>query len=95
MNKEETQIIQACQQFDIVGEYKGYKVINSGLINSTYQVFFFRHGEMKDYIVQKVNTYVFTNPEQVMENISRVTEFRQSEAYCIMRRRKRGNIIPI
>ena len=30
---------------------------------------------MKDYIVQKVNTYVFKDPVQVMENISTVTEF--------------------
>ena len=79
MKMEESQIIEACKQFEIIGEYQGYKVINSGHINSTYQVFFFRNGEVKDYIVQRVNTYVFTNPVQVMENISLVTEFIRSK----------------
>ena len=90
MNKEETQIIEACTKFDIAGEYKGYKVINSGHINSTYQVFFFRHGELKDYIVQKVNTYVFTNPTQVMENISLVTEFIRAKIKATGASAKRG-----
>ncbi len=90
MNKEESQIIHVCKKFAIVGEYKGYKVINSGHINSTYQVFFFRNGEIKDYIVQKVNTYVFTNPVQVMENISLVTEYIRSKIKATGISAKRG-----
>jgi hypothetical protein len=75
MNREEQQIISVCQRFAIVGEYSRYEVINSGHINTTYRVYFIRHGEEKDYILQKVNTYVFTKPVDVMENISAVTEF--------------------
>ena len=73
--KEETQIKQVCEKFAIQGEYLYYKVVNSGHINTTYCVYYFRDGAIKDYIFQKVNTYVFKNPIEVMENISSVTEF--------------------
>lgn len=75
MGKEEKQILKVCQKFGIAGEYRGYEVIESGHINSTYKVYFYRNNELKDYIVQKLNTYVFQNPIAVMENISTVTEY--------------------
>ena len=75
MQNEEKQIIEACARFNIEGEYKSYEVLNSGHINMTYRVYFFRHNELKDYILQRVNTYVFKKPEDVMENISEVTEY--------------------
>ncbi|MBQ9714048.1 MAG: aminoglycoside phosphotransferase family protein [Clostridia bacterium] len=71
----EQQIQEVCRRFCIVGEYQRYEVVNSGHINTTYRVFFLRNGGIKDYILQKVNTYVFNNPIEVMENISSVTEF--------------------
>ena len=75
MKREEQTIIDVCKKFDIKGEYRYYEVINSGHINTTYRVFYYRDNEMKDYILQRVNTFVFQNPEQVMDNISAVTEF--------------------
>ena len=71
----EKQIRSVCDTFCIKGEYRRYEIVNSGHINTTYRVYFFRGGEIKDYILQKVNTYVFTDPIAVMENISSVTEF--------------------
>ena len=71
----EQQILEVCRRFCIEGEYRGFELINSGHINSTYRVDFFRRGEVKDYIVQKINTYVFRDPIAMMENISSVTEF--------------------
>lgn len=73
--KEEQQIIEVCKRFDIRGEYQSYEIINSGHINSTYRVYYLRDGNIKDYILQKVNTYVFCDPIAVMENISSVTEY--------------------
>ena len=64
-----------CDRFGLQGEYRYYEVLNKGHINSTYRVYYIRNGEMKDYILQKVNTYVFQDPEGVMENIAAVTEF--------------------
>lgn len=76
INKDETNtLIEVCQRFKIQGEYRGYELINSGHINTTYRVDFFRHGEIKDYIVQRINTYVFRDPIAVMKNISSVTEY--------------------
>ena len=60
--------------FGIEGEYKGFEQIKTGHINQTYCVTYFRDNEEKKYIIQKVNTYVFKKPEEVMENIGRVTE---------------------
>ena len=71
----ESQIKAVCQEFDIQGEYRAFEVVNSGHINTTYRVYYFRNGEMKDYILQRINTYVFRDPVGVMENISSVTEF--------------------
>ena len=69
------QIFEVCKKFDIKGEYRSFEIIESGHINTTYQVFYYRNGELKDYILQKINTYVFRNPVEVMENISAVTEY--------------------
>ena len=75
MENVEKQILEVCQRFGIAGEYRSFEMIDSGHINSTYKVYFYRNNELKDYIVQKVNTYVFQNPIAVMENISAVTEY--------------------
>ena len=72
---EEKQIREVCEIFCLRGEYRSYEIVNSGHINTTYRVYFFRDGEIKDYILQKVNTYVFKDPVSVMDNISSVTEF--------------------
>lgn len=69
------EIKKVCDKFDIQGEYRSFEIVNSGHINTTYKVYYFRHGELKDYILQRVNTYVFQNPVAMMENISSVTEF--------------------
>ena len=73
--KEEKLIKSVCEKFCIAGEYKCYETVTSGHINTTYRVYFLRDGEIKDYILQRVNTYVFRNPIDVIENISSVTEF--------------------
>lgn len=75
----EKQIRSVCATFCIEGEYQRYEIVNSGHINTTYRVYFYRNGNVKDYILQRVNTYVFTDPVAVMENISSVTEFVRSK----------------
>ncbi len=73
--QEEQQILEACRRFDLQGEYRSYIPMNSGHINNTYCVYFFRDGEIKDYVLQRVNTYVFKDPYAMMENISSITEY--------------------
>lgn len=90
MENVEKQIKEVCRRFGIQGEYGRFEVIESGHINSTYKVFFFRDGEWKDYIVQKLNTYVFQNPIAVMQNISTVTEYVRAKIKATGRTAKRS-----
>lgn len=75
MNINETKVLKVLSRFEIAGEYSRCEVINSGHINETYRVYFIRNGELKDYILQRVNTYVFKDPVAMMENIVNVTEY--------------------
>ncbi len=68
-------IQEVCSKFDLGGEFHSYEMLNSGHINTTYRVFFFRDGTLKDYILQRINTYVFHEPIGVMENIAAITQF--------------------
>lgn len=71
---------QVCDVFCIDGEYLGHTLIQVGNVNKTYQVHFrMRDGLEKSFLVQNVNTYVFKNPVQVMENIDKVTEHIRSK----------------
>lgn len=64
-----------CQCFGIQGTYAGKQEIKNGNINRTFRVDFDEtDGHRHSYIAQRVNTYVFKKPEQVMSNIDRVTE---------------------
>ena len=75
MTMNETKIMDVLSRFAIAGEYSHYEVIQGGHINETYKVYFIRNGELKDYILQRVNTYVFKDPVAMMENIVNVTEY--------------------
>lgn len=66
---------KVCEGFRIEGTYLGYELIQMGNVNRTYRVDFrLPDGNPKSFLVQNVNTYVFKNPVQVMENIDKVTE---------------------
>ena len=64
------------QKFRISGELYSYQAITMGNINSTYKVTYTRDdNSLKSYLFQRVNTHVFHNPVEIMENIDRVTTF--------------------
>ncbi|MBR5473788.1 MAG: aminoglycoside phosphotransferase family protein [Lachnospiraceae bacterium] len=68
-------LIQVCQAFRIGGEFQSYEEIKVGNVNHTYKVNFKQESGMeKSYMVQRVNTFVFKRPVEVMDNIDRVTE---------------------
>lgn len=70
------QILKAvCDKFGIGGEYLYYERATNGHINDTFVVYYMRGGETKDYIVQRLNTFVFKKPKEVMQNITSVTEY--------------------
>lgn len=68
-------IQEICTSFNIDGKYAGCKELSTGNINCTYLVKFNNNGEEKHYIVQRINTNVFKEPEKVMDNIVRVTAY--------------------
>ena len=67
-------LVKLCREFCVEGECESIKVINDGNINSTFLLQFINDGQVKEYILQKINKYVFKKPEDVMENTMLVTE---------------------
>lgn len=59
-----------CEAFAFEGHVTDIKPCGNGHINSTFII----STDEKRYILQVVNTVIFTKPEEVMENIVRVTE---------------------
>ena len=65
---------QVGDAFGLAGEFYSYDVITMGNINSTFKVtYILENKALKSYLFQKVNTNVFKNPVEIMENIDRVT----------------------
>ncbi len=62
--------------FGIRGEVMKVTPVCEGLINVTRLVEF---DENRKYMLQRINTYVFKNPDELMENIVGVTEFIKNE----------------
>lgn len=64
------------ERFGISGRLAAWQEICAGNINRTYEVSFAppEGGPCDKYIFQRINTYVFKNPEDVMHNILNVTE---------------------
>lgn len=68
------QVLQyICRAFCIPGKLVGWEQITRGNINTTFRVVCVEESEETIYLVQKMNTYVFREPEQVMRNIDLVT----------------------
>jgi len=68
MNKE---LLQRMQETFLIRKIEGIKPISTGNINSTYKI----EAEGATYILQKINKTVFTKPNEVMQNIRRVSRF--------------------
>ncbi|MBR4361012.1 MAG: aminoglycoside phosphotransferase family protein [Clostridia bacterium] len=64
--------------FGLPGEPLEWTEIKQGNVNTTYRGTYQCRGEKRDYLFQRVNTYVFRHPEELMENIDRVTSHIQA-----------------
>jgi hypothetical protein len=60
--------------FLFLGSYISCEEIQSGNVNSTYCVHYLSEGQPKQYILQRINTYVFKEPKNVMNNITLITD---------------------
>ena len=72
-------LLQVGEAFRIPGPFFSYEEIKVGNVNHTYKVNYIRDdgtgmAKIKSYLVQRVNTYAFQHPVELMRNIDRVTE---------------------
>ena len=75
MNAIDKEIIEVCRHFGIEGEFHSAKTFTDGHINFTYLANFVHKGRFRKYLVQGINTHVFRNPAQLMQNIVSVTDY--------------------
>ena len=67
----DTELLKQIQDTFLIRKINSINTISAGNINSTYRV----DAEGASYILQKINKDVFTKPEEVMQNIRRVSRF--------------------
>ena len=85
-NRETAALLQKISRaFRVPGPFFGYEEIKVGNVNRTYRVMHVAEdgsgaAHLKNYLVQKINTYAFRAPEQVMANIAGVTEHLKKKA---------------
>lgn len=71
---KDPQVTQAAARaFDIPGSLEAAVPYGSGHINDTYCATFRSNGSSARFILQRINTAIFKNPQALMENIGRVT----------------------
>ena len=74
--KTQDEFFKSCaEQFEISGNVVSTAVYGNGHINDTVKVETDDGGNVRRYILQKVNGNVFKKPEQVLANIEKVTAF--------------------
>lgn len=71
---EETIIRRVADNFKFKGDFVGFSENNSGNINKTFVLTYNDHGKTIKYTLQQLNTYVFKNPHEVMDNILKVSK---------------------
>ena len=74
------QLLKVGEAFRIPGPFFSYEEIKMGNVNHTYKVNYIRDdgsgmAKIKSYLVQRVNTYAFQRPLELMSNIDKVTEY--------------------
>ena len=89
--KTEEMLQRVCQAFRIPGTITAWEQLTSGNINTTYKVCCTDGAIEKAYLVQRVNTYVFSSPVQIMNNIDLITShmMAKNESNGIQERRRR------
>ena len=73
-------LLNVGEAFKIPGPFFSYEEIKMGNVNHTYKVNYIRDdgsgmAKIKSYLVQRVNTYAFQRPLELMSNIDKVTEY--------------------
>jgi len=67
------------QNFQLIGDIVSVERYGSGHINDTYRVCINQAGVPVSYILQRINHTIFQHPDQLMDNILRVTGHQRSK----------------
>ncbi|MBN2507287.1 MAG: aminoglycoside phosphotransferase family protein [Verrucomicrobia bacterium] len=73
MTYKEERLLDVSKQFQIYGEIQHAEPCKIGHINETYTATYNQGGVLVRYIHQRINTGVFQKPQDVMDNVARVT----------------------
>ncbi len=69
-------LINIIKAFPSFGKYVGFRPIVDGHINDTYVVEYkLSDGKSVHYLLQRINTHIFTKPDELMENVVNVTDY--------------------
>ncbi len=66
-------IASIIREFQVRGTFLDAKPFGNGHLHDTYKVEVQSTGQLVAYILQRINSYAFRNPQQLMENINRIT----------------------
>lgn len=72
---KEKELLDIIKNFDVRGDIKELNPINNGIINTTYVVKTDDKGNINKYLLQKINTSIFTEPFKLMKNIENITKY--------------------
>lgn len=77
MEMSTTELLEkVSENYVISGSLSGYSKYVNGHINDTYRVDFHEEsGESTSYVFQKINNYVFKEPQKVMSNIREINRY--------------------
>ena len=84
--KDKLQFI--CREFRLKGNVLLWRWIPNGHINSAFYVALYDGKEVRQYLVQKVNWYVFKDPVTMMHNIDLITQHIMAKEPTLERRRR-------
>ena len=77
-----------CREFRIPGELILYRLIPNGHINTAYYAALYDGKEVRQFLVQRVNWYVFREPISMMHNIDLITRHIMDKERTLERRRR-------
>ena len=80
---KEKELLDIIKNFDIRVDIKELNSINNGIINTTYVVKTGDKGNITKYLLQKINTSIFTEPFKLMKNIENVEQLQTALKYVL------------
>lgn len=82
MLEHESTIRKVLKQYEIAGDLCDMTQLVNGHINDTFQVCLDDNGDKRQYILQRINDYVFKNPALVMDNIREISQYLENRLSC-------------